>query len=88
MICSNFANSEGEGTKKSFRLIALNSVISRPKIESSSVYHQKNKWNLDVKTNFENFDFCVLSTTAIAFILMNTHHLQISNMNLYSEFTK
>ena len=37
--------------------------------------------NLDVKTNFENFDFQVLPTPTLTFILMKTHLFQTSNMN-------
>ena len=48
-------------------------------------FNQKNKWNLEVKTNFENFDFQALITHTFAFILMKTHNFQTSNMNLHSE---
>ena len=50
-------------------------------------FNQKNKWNLEVKTNFENFDFQVLPVLIFALILIKTHHFQTSNINLYSEFT-
>ena len=74
MIWSNFAISEGEGPQKSFRLIALNLVTLKPKIKSSSVFQSKNKWNLDIKTNFENFDFQVSPNPTFVYILMKTHH--------------
>ena len=72
-----------KGPQKSFRLIALNSVILKQVV----FFNQKNKWNLEVKTNFENFDFQVSPTPIIALILIKMHHFQTSNIILYSEFT-
>ena len=41
MISSNFINRLREGPKESFRLIALNPVILKPKIETNIVFQSE-----------------------------------------------
>ena len=38
--------------------------------------NQKNKWNLGVKSNFENFDFWVAPISKSAFVTATVHQFQ------------
>ena len=64
-------------------------MILKPKIEARGVFfYQKNKWNSDVKSNFQIFDFWAVPTCRFALILTKGHQFKESKVKLHSVFTK
>ena len=62
-------NHRAKGLRRCKKLVSANPSILTQKLKQGMFFHQKNKWNQGVKSNFENFDFWVVPTSRFALIL-------------------
>ena len=51
-------------------------------------FNQENKWNLGVKSNFENFEFWVMPITKCALIMITVCQFQKLRLELCMVFTQ
>ena len=51
-------------------------------------FNQKNKWNQDVKSNFENFEFWVGPISKFALVRIIVHQLKNLNLKICMVFTQ
>ena len=51
-------------------------------------FNQKNEWNQDVKSNFENSEFWVGLISKFAHVRIIAHQLQNSNLEIVMGFTQ
>ena len=81
-------NRRARGLRRCKKQVSANPSILTQKLKQGMFFHQKNKWNQGVKSNFENLNFWEVPTSRFSLILTKVHQFLKSKVRLHSVFTK
>ena len=77
-----------EGPQKVIKASANISVTFKLKIQVRVFFNKKNKWNQDVKLNFENFEFWTVPISKFALFRVIVYQFYNLKLKIYMVFTE